>query len=97
MTKMSRVLNRGLTEVLTAQLKALGVEAAKALTFAHQMAETLNVADRLGMPDAFEYLNRELVSNTADLAKVASKGLKTTPAIDSLVKLSSKTFSMGLP
>ncbi|CBX91398.1 hypothetical protein IAQ61_010753 [Plenodomus lingam] len=96
-TKMSRVLNRGLTDVLTSHLKDLGVQPAKALNFAHQMGETLRLADTVGMPDAFDFLNRELVSNTADLAKAAAKGFKTTPALNSLVKLSTQTLSMGVP
>ncbi|KAF2852467.1 hypothetical protein T440DRAFT_506389 [Plenodomus tracheiphilus IPT5] len=96
-TKMSRVLNRGLTEVLTAHLKGLSVKEAKAVTFAHQLESTLQLADKLGMPDAFDFLNRKLAGETADLARAIGRGYQTTPAINSLVQLSTQTLSMGLP
>jgi hypothetical protein len=61
MMKMAKVMEQGLQEVLTAHLKEMGVDAAKATQFASQLQETLRTVDQVGIPDAFEQLNRHLL------------------------------------
>lgn len=96
--RISRVLNRGLREVLTEHSKGMNVDAARATQFASQLEETLRLADHVGIADALEHLNRELISQTAQLTKAVGRGAKgvSTPALNNLARLSVQTLSLGI-
>ncbi|KAI4669064.1 uncharacterized protein J4E79_001107 [Alternaria viburni] len=92
--RVANSLNRGLKEVLVSQLEDMGVETARAVQFASQMEETIRLVDSTGsLATAFEYLNRELATNTAELAEAVGAKLLNKPAISNLVQLSHNTLA----
>ncbi|KAH6882505.1 hypothetical protein BKA58DRAFT_464460 [Alternaria rosae] len=92
--RVANSLNRGLKEVLVSQLEDMKVETARAVQFASQLEETIRLVDSTGsLATAFEYLNRELATNTAELAEAVGAKLLSKPAISSLVQLSHNTLA----
>ena len=92
--RVANSLNRGLKEVLVSQLEDMKVETARAVQFASQLEETIRLVDSTGsLATAFEYLNRELATNTAELAEAVGAKLLNKPAISNLVQLSHNTLA----
>jgi hypothetical protein len=55
--KASKVLDRGLEQVLATHLMDLGVTASRAIQISAQLTETIRIADQFTPKDAFKYLN----------------------------------------
>jgi hypothetical protein len=73
--KAAKVLDCGLEQVLATHLMDLGVTASRAIQFSAQLTETVRIADQFTPEDAFKYLEQQMVTTTAEIAK-GVKGAK---------------------
>jgi hypothetical protein len=100
--KAAKVLDRGLEQVLATHLMDLGVTASRAIQFSAQLTETIRIADQFTPEDAFKYLEQQMVTTTAEIAKgvKGAKGFGAKPALDQMVQLTTNTglaFGLSVP
>ena len=79
----AKLLTEALPQILTKQLEDLGVQPARALSFATELTETIKIADTMTLTDAFKFLEQQTVSTAAELATVSQ------PVLDAVAQLTS--------
>jgi hypothetical protein len=79
-------------------LEDLGVKFAGAVQFAQHLEGTIRLADHMTMVDAYNYLNRQLISDTAQLSNAiaSSNAAFAHSAISGLVQLAHQSL-LALP
>ncbi|KAH3978109.1 hypothetical protein HBH52_104470 [Parastagonospora nodorum] len=79
----AKLLTEALPQILTKQLEGLGVQPARALSFATELTDTIKIADTMTLSDAFKFLEQQTVSTAAELATVSR------PVLDAMAQLTS--------
>jgi hypothetical protein len=94
---ISKALNRGFKEIITAGVKDIVSDAARAVQFAGNLEYAFGlVAKTCNLGEGFEFLNRQLVTEIPDLVSGAAKEALTKPVLTNFLKLTHQVILPGM-
>jgi hypothetical protein len=100
LARSSSTLGQGLSQLLQGVFADIGIETARAATFASHLQRALQFVHLQGPADAIEFLTRGLLRDTSQLISAVAEGTVSlaSPAVDALVGFGAMSgTAMGLP